>query len=194
MQAETADALRRAAFGLVELTEDCWQGPRGVGSRSMTFPDYVEQVGPTSSITLQFGELSDIEPWISIDTTCPGEYGRRDAGNGNVQIYTFDYPPEQKARSALSAAANFSSAIAHMKQRVEPTFLTDDEENVIKHAGATMEPIALDGESVSFCAFGAFGLAAASANFADRTVTVWGRFEPATIRLQTVADLGRYIP
>jgi hypothetical protein len=96
MRAETADALRRAAFGLVELTEDCWQGRRGVGSRTMTYPEYVEQVGPTASITLQFGELSDTETWISIDTTCPGEYGRREASNGYVQIYTFDYPPEQK--------------------------------------------------------------------------------------------------
>jgi hypothetical protein len=159
----------------------------------MTRPEYVERVGPTSGITLQFGELSDIEPWLSIDTTCPGEYGRREAGDGYVQIYTFDYPPEQKARGALSAAANFSSALAHRRQGGEPTFLTDDEEDEIKQVGATVEPIELDGEAVSFCVVRAFGLAAASANFADRTVTVWGRFEPATIRLQTVADVERYI-
>jgi hypothetical protein len=39
VRADTADALRRAAFKLVELTDDCWQGARGVGSRTMTDPE-----------------------------------------------------------------------------------------------------------------------------------------------------------
>jgi hypothetical protein len=56
VRADTADALQRAAFRLVELTDDCWRGPRGIGSRTMSYPEYEEQVGPSSSITLQFGE------------------------------------------------------------------------------------------------------------------------------------------
>jgi hypothetical protein len=194
VRADTADALRRAAFKLVELTDDCWREPRGVGSWTPTDPEYEEQVGPSSSIRLQFGQISDADPWISIATTWPGEYGRRDAGNGFVQVFTFDQPPEEKARSALSNAAALSNAVRRLKHGVEPTpFLSDEESEAIKRVAVTMEALPLDGERVCFCVVRAFDVTAASANFVDRGVTVMGRFDATNIRLQTVKDPSRYL-
>lgn len=193
-RADTAEALKRAAFRLVELTDASWPGPRGVGGGTMTFPEYRDEIGPQSSITLCFGEISDTDPWVYVDSTWPGEYGRRDAGNGFVQIFTFDDPPEGKARWGVEAAASFSNAIARLKRGAEATpFLSDDERDAIKRAPATTVELALDGEPVAFTLVRSLGVTAASANFADRTVTVWGRFEPEQIELQTVADLDRYL-
>jgi hypothetical protein len=195
VRADIADALRRAASRLVELTDDCWQGSRRVGSGTATGAEYVEQVGPWSSITLQFGEISAAEPWISIDSTWPGEYGRRYAGNGYVQVFTHDEPAEQKARWKLEAAASLSNAARRLEHDAEatPPWLTEAECQAIKRSTATIESLSLDGEPVGFCVLRALGVTAASANFVDWTVTMWGRFDPVDLRLQTVADLDRYL-
>jgi hypothetical protein len=84
--------------------------------------------------------------------------------------------------------------VRRLKRGVEPTpFLSDDASEEIERAEATFEALPLDGESVCFCVVRAFDVTAACANFVDRSVTVWGRFEAANIRLQTVKDPSRYL-
>ena len=155
VRADTADALRRAAFRIVELTDDCWKGSRRVGSGTATSTDYVAQVGPWSSVTLQFGEISAAEPWISIESTWPGEYGRRGAGDGYIQVFTHDEPAEQKARWKLAAAAALSNAVRRLEHDAEatPPWLTEEERDAIKRSTATVEDLSLDGETVGFCSF-----------------------------------------
>jgi hypothetical protein len=189
VRADTADALRRAEFRLLELTDDCWSGTRRVGARTATGSEYEQQIGPSASITLHFGEVSDCEPWVAVDTTWPGEFDRVHHGDGYVQVFTFERPAEEKARAALESAAGLTKAIERLKRGEEVSaMLSDDDQALVRRAPAATDRVPLDGADVEFRVVRALGCTAAAAHFDDRTVTVWGRYELATIRLQTVAD------
>ena len=191
---DAAEALRRAAFRLVELTDDCWPGTRRVGGRTVTGSAYEQQIGPCASITLQFGEISDCEPWVAVDTTWPGEFDRFHHEDGYVQVFTFDRPPEEKARAALEFAAGTSKVVQRMKQDEESSaLLSDEDEALVAGAPAATTAVPLDGANVEFRVVRALGCTAAAANFDDRAITVWGRYDLAAIRLQTVTDLERWL-
>jgi hypothetical protein len=193
-RADTVDAVMRARFRLVELSEACWTGMRRVGGRTLTMPGYEERVGPSSSIRLDFGEISETVPWLFVDTTWPGECGRLDAGNGYVQVFTYDTPAEEKARGALHVVVAFTNAVRRLSRGEAVEEMESDEEaDAIDRAPADTVELPLDGEHVRLCRVRAFGLTAASVNLADRTVTVSGRFPPEGIALQSVADVSRYV-
>lgn len=194
---ETAEAVRRANFKLVELTDSCWPGPRGISSGTLTGRGYEAKVGPWSSITLSFGDASSVDRWVCVDTTWPGEFDRYDAGNGFVGVHTFDRPAESKARQGLTVAASLMKIVAELARGAEhdspEVFLSDDEHNAIDQLTPTAIELPLDGRPEPFCLVRAMGATAAAANFADRAVIVYGCFEPDQIELATVADVERYL-
>ena len=189
----TVDALKRAQFPLVELCDECWSGKPQLNPTSSSDSDYKERVGPFSGFRLEYGEIADDAAWLWVESGWPGEYGRRDKGDGFVQVYTNDRPPEEAARTALCFAASFSQPYASY----EPVMRTPPRSSATKPKPhfATQLPKPSSYPSTAHRSASvtsrALGLSAAAVNLPDRAITVSGRFEPNRVALQT-ADITRY--
>jgi hypothetical protein len=153
-----------------------------------------EEIGPTAEIRLEFGELVDEESWLHIATTGRGEFDRRDAGNGYIQVFTHETPPEETARAVLHSAIAFSNVIRRLKagEKDPHDWVADDEREASKNAQPETIRLQFDAQTRDFCVLRLAGCIAGSATTDDRTITFFGSFEPSHMELQTVPDLGRY--
>jgi hypothetical protein len=190
---DIVEALTGARFSPVELTDRCWDGRRAINGYVPAGLGHREEVGRTAEIRLEFGDLLD-GPWLNVATTGRGEFDRRDAGNGYVQVFTHETAPEEKARAVLHSAIAFSNVMPRLKagEKDPQDWVSDEEWEAIKKAQPQIIRLELDAETQDFCLLRLAGCVAGSATTDDRTITFFGSFEPSRIELRTVPDIRRY--